>query len=187
VSPRPDPLRRAVSRSLDVVGVLSAVLGAAIASWWIVSSAFGVALVTFQTGSMTPTYDTGALAVSTPVRLADVHPGDVVTVGRGPHELPITHRVVSIRLTADGAVLRLKGDANHDPDPHPYEVTAVRLVVAGVPWFLAPLTWLARPIGALAAVALATLAVGRAFWPRRDPARPRGRRSAHAPGVLQLR
>lgn len=63
------------------------------------------------TGSMIPTFDDRALVVMEPVKLAEVHVGDIV-VRRDSTRL-IVHRVVRI----EGGQLVTRGDANPSDDP----------------------------------------------------------------------
>ena len=73
-------------------------------------------LVTLVSGSMSPTYPTGALLL---VRKVDADRGikvsDVVTVARASG-MPVTHRVVEIVIVDGRPAYRTKGDANSTPD-----------------------------------------------------------------------
>lgn len=157
---------------LDVV----ASLGALSLLGTVVLAVSGASLVVFRTGSMAPTMPVGALALVVPTAADEVAVGDVVTVARSGSPLPVTHRVVAV--TPDpaqgtgGAVLELRGDANHSVDPQPYEVTEVGRVVASAPHLG---HWLERvrtpPVLAGATVAAAGL-VAAVFWPAAgDPPR----------------
>jgi signal peptidase len=153
---------------------------------------FHITLIMFKTGSMSPTIPEGSLAVVRQIPASEIHVGDVVTVDRAG-ELPISHRVTSIH--SDGSATRiitLKGDANLAPDPLPYTVTTVRLVIWSVPQLAYFIVWLSDPfvLGAIA-VGAAGL-VTWAFWPtgtRASPGRrrkPRGKspRGAHQSTLL---
>ncbi len=83
----------------------------------------------FTSGSMAPAIRTGDLAITRPVELADVSPGDVVSVpdGRG---MRVTHRVIEVDHARN--LLRLKGDANAVADPLPYPADRVDRVLFAV-------------------------------------------------------
>ena len=69
--------------------------------------------------SMRPTLPPGALIVTRPVQASDLAIGDVVTYQiRSGEPAVITHRIVALRLGADGRVLaQTKGDYNGAADP----------------------------------------------------------------------
>ncbi|GAA4745680.1 hypothetical protein GCM10025783_16930 [Amnibacterium soli] len=167
---------RPLSRALDVALACCALAGLASVAWWIVSAALGLGLVTFATGSMSPDYPTGSLAVSAPIALRDVRAGDVVTVQRGSGQPPITHRVVAVAVDPSGrtATVRLKGDANRVQDPQPYTVTALRRVVQPLPAAADVLRYTGSPVVIAAVAAVIAGSLGWAFWPERIRARHRG-------------
>lgn len=165
-------------RGFAILG--TTVLGAAVvalAAWAILAMTVGATLVVFRTGSMAPAIPQGALAVSFPVAAAEIRVGDVVTVQRADAELPVSHRVVEVRVGADATVappiprdareLVLQGDANAQPDLRPAVVREARRVVWSVPGAGTALMMVQSPIGlgvmVLGAGALTTWA----FWPRR--------------------
>ena len=160
---------------LDALLVVCAVAGAVSVVWWILSVALGLGLVSFATGSMTPRYPVGSVAVSMPVALDAVRSGDVVTVQRGGGRPPITHRVVAIDVAPSGdrAAVRLKGDANQVEDPSPYAVTALRRVVLPLPPVADALRYTGSPVVIAAIGLLIVGAFAWAFWPERI--RPRHR------------
>lgn len=160
--------------------MLCAVAGLASVAWWIVSAVVGLGLVTFATGSMSPKYPTGSIAVSMPVALDHVRIGDVVTVQRGLGLAPITHRVIGITVASDDrtASVRLKGDANQQEDPAPYAVTALRRVVLPLPPVADALRYTGSPVVVLGVAAIIVGAIAFAFWPERI--RPRHRDPAAA-------
>jgi signal peptidase len=153
---------------------------------------FHITLIMFKTGSMSPTIPEGSLAVVRQIPASQIHVGDVVTVDRAG-ELPISHRVTSIHGSgAATRIITLKGDANLAPDPLPYTVTTVRLVIWSVPQLAYFIVWLSNPL-VLGAIAVGAAAlVTWAFWPtgtRASPGRrrkPRGRstRAAHQSTLL---
>ncbi|RLI27493.1 signal peptidase I, partial [Candidatus Bathyarchaeota archaeon] len=65
-------------------------------------------------GSMKPTLCPGDLAFSVKVNPSDVKVGDIVVVKTDSGVY--MHRVLEKRLSGDGVLFRLKGDANEDPD-----------------------------------------------------------------------
>ncbi|MFF2372210.1 signal peptidase I [Agromyces sp. NPDC058110] len=171
---------RSVATSVgDVVLWIAAVLGAICAVLVVCSFAFGISVIMFKTGSMSPAIPAGSAAIVREIPASEVHVGDVVTVDR-PGELPITHRVVQISGADAGATreLVLRGDANEAVDPAPYAVDRVRLVLFAVPGLAYVLAWLAQPVVLLVGVAFVALLVGWAFWPKAE--RRRGGRDGGA-------
>ena len=162
-------LARAGSLGLTLVAVLGAVCIACI----LASVLLKVSFVAFRTGSMTPAYPVGALAVVREVPASSLKPGDVATVQRTAESLPVTHRVVTVTTdpaSADGAVLVLKGDATKSEDPVEYRVQSVRKMLVAVPelghWVMgARSPWV---IGG--STALLACLVGWVFWPRQEAA-----------------
>lgn len=183
----------------DAVLTLTGIAGALVIAWTLLSRIVGLSLVVLMTGSMAPTLPTGSAAVTLDgVPAADLRPGDVVKVPRPGHDLPVTHRIVSVgpvtgeveRLSAgvdpaDPAArqLVLQGDANDSVDPSPYVVTEADRVLGGAPFLGYANRLLHTPI-VVAGLggALVLLLVGTS-WPSGDRrGRPRGaRRSADAP------
>lgn len=145
-------------------------VGTAALGWSVWSTTSGARLIEFMTGSMTPTYPTGAVAITVPTPAGDLVPGDVVLVRRDQFSKPVTHRVVSVAPADDPAerTLVLQGDANTTPDIEPYVVAEVGRVVAGS----AQLGDVLRAVRHPASLALLTLVAGaavlRAFWPDRE-------------------
>ena len=86
--------------------------------------------------SMRPTLPPGALVVTRPVQASDLAIGDVVTYQiRSGEPAVITHRVVALRLTADGEVLaQTKGDFNNAVDPELVQPEQLR----GRLWYSVP-------------------------------------------------
>jgi signal peptidase len=118
------------------LGLLVMVLGAA----WTWHD--GYRLYAVRTGSMTPTFPTGALVVAAPLG-GPVVPGDVVVFRSGGTGLT-THRVV----TVSGDLLQTKGDANETPDVGAVPQSAViGRVVAGTPRLGYVVVFLQQPPG----------------------------------------
>ena len=158
--------RRALRMIGDVVLWLAASAGLVCIALVIAAQVFNISLIMFKTGSMSPTIPAGSVALVREIPAAMIAVGDIITVDR-PGDLPVTHRVISVEPTGRGHwKIEMKGDANEQPDPVPYEVSTVRqtlghvpglaplIVEMGSPWVLGSLT--------LGAAGLVTWA----FWPR---------------------
>jgi signal peptidase I len=159
-------------------GALGALCLLALLGGWL----FGVTPLVFSSGSMSPTYDAGALGIAHQVSAADVAVGDVVSV-RDDEGGRVTHRVVSIGQSTDGStVLRLQGDANDVADAQAYRVDDVDRVVAGVPLAGYVLNAAASPFGLAAGALLAGTALFLGFTPGGGG----GRRAASGRGRLVL-
>lgn len=79
----------------------------------------GYRTMTMLTGSMAPGINPGDVVVSTPIDVADIQTGMVISyhIPIDDHRV-VTHRVIDVQHTADGTVsIRTKGDANDAPDP----------------------------------------------------------------------
>lgn len=128
---------------------------------------FDVTLILFKTGSMSPGIPAGSLAVVREIPASEIAVGDVVTVDR-PGALPLTHRVstVSPGPTDAERIITMKGDANAAPDPHPYVVGSVRLVLGSVPGLAAMVAGFSHPVVLGSITVGASALVGWAFWPR---------------------
>ncbi len=148
-----------------VVGVAGLLVLAAV-----VAQSAGFRLVSLATGSMSPGFPAGSVLLVRDTDAREVHPGDIVTVLRRDGR-PVTHRVVAATPEGDRMRLQLHGDANAQPDPDPYLVTRVGLVIGGLP-VGGQLADLARHPAALPVLAAGvSLLVLWAWWPeRRRPA-----------------
>lgn len=111
--------------------------------------ALGVRPLVFLSGSMSPTIDTGALAIARSEPAADLRVGDIVSVPT-PAGQRVTHRIVDVQHLEQVATLRLKGDANEAIDAAPYQVENADVVVFSIPGLGYLLNWLASPIGLFA-------------------------------------
>ncbi|GIT79807.1 hypothetical protein LLS1_14760 [Leifsonia sp. LS1] len=184
------PATRAASRAGDALLTLASVAGALCILGAIAATVFHLTLILFSTGSMSPTIPAGAVALVREIPAAEARVGDIVTVDR-PRALPITHRVVSARPVGEGRVeFVLRGDANAENDPAPYDVSHVRLVIASVPGGAPVIAFFSNPLFLGGATLAATALVAWAFWPRgAEPMsrrRRRGRRDADddaGPGI----
>jgi len=158
----------AASRIGNVALTLAAAGGVVCIVLVILSVAFGITLVMFKTGSMTPTIPAGSVAIVREIPASEVKVGDIATISR-VGALPVTHRVTSVSpAVGDERSITMKGDANEAEDPVPYVVSTVRLVIFSVPALATVLVWFSSPyvLGAitLAAAGLVTWA----FWARDD-------------------
>ena len=107
---------------------------------------FGVRPLVFESGSMSPTIDTGALALARRVDASTLAPGQIVSVPTASGER-VTHRIVTATRDGDAALLRLRGDANSVPDAQTYRVTHADRIVSVVPRLGYAVGWLMGPIG----------------------------------------
>lgn len=162
---------RAPGRVQQVCLNIACGAGVLVIVWFLLSVLLGWSLVLFKTGSMAPTYPTGAAGISVPVTADQIETGDVVTVPRAEGGLPVTHRVVSVDDpgTGDGSrELVLQGDDNANPDREVYTVTEAEKVVVGAPYVGYGVTILAQPKTlAILTAAMAALTVW-VFWPRAE-------------------
>ena len=100
--------------SLAVIGALLIAVGAGAYAW-----SNGVRFYAVDSGSMSPTFDTGALVVDLPVTSGtSFHVGDVVTFHPTPG-YTATHRIAAIG--PDG--IHTKGDDNPSGDVGPSSPT----------------------------------------------------------------
>lgn len=159
-------------RLATVAVTAAAALGALCLLVTALCASFGLRPLMVTSGSMGPAIPAGSLvfAETGDARAAEV--GDVVVVATGAGSR-VMHRVVETAVTADGAVLTLKGDANATPDAEPYVVESVGQVRLDVPWLGHPLSWLATPWGR---VLLGAAVLGLVLFALRRGGPPRGAR-----------
>ena len=122
----------------------------------------GVTPLVFRSGSMAPAIDSGALALAVERPVADLSPGDVVSVVDADG-VRVTHRLVEV--TPDG--LLLKGDANPAPDSQVRDVRTADVVLFSVPKAGAVLDQASGGWTLLVGGALAALSLLMVFGPRR--------------------
>lgn len=122
-----------------ILGVISLLVGVA-------GFALGIRPLIFRSGSMSPTIETGALALAHPVRAADLTIGDVVSVTTGTGDR-VTHRIVDLTLSGQVATLELRGDANEASDQELYRVAQADRIFFSVPFVGYAVGWLTGPIG----------------------------------------
>lgn len=127
---------------------------------------FNISLIMFKTGSMSPTIPAGSVALVREIPASEVQVGDIITVDR-PGNLPVTHRVTEIEAMNNGQWrLSMKGDANEQPDPVPYEVVTVRQTLGHVPGLAPVIVWMGSPWVMGGLTLGAAMLVTWAFWPR---------------------
>jgi len=170
---------------LAVVGILG-LLGIA---WLLCAWLFGLSIVVFKTGSMSPTIPTGSAAVVRDVPASTISIGDVITVRRDSAALPVTHRVVGIEqdpASSESRIVTLKGDANSTADLDPYVISETKVVVASMAGAGTVLAILRTPfVLALTTLIVALLAIW-AFWPqRRTPERVEPELAVPKPAVSE--
>ncbi len=88
------------------------------------------------TGSMVPTYGPGAIVVTKPVPVADLHKGMIVLFVPPGEHTEFAHRITSVTGSRSDPIITTKGDANKAPDPWHARLTSATVpeVVATVPW-----------------------------------------------------
>ena len=100
----------------------------AVCAAWIAPSFLGMERYVITGGSMSGTFEKGSVVFSEPVPVDQLEVGDVITYLPPPDSgvtTLVTHRITAIRAGEDGArVLRTQGDANPDPDPWRFSLTA---------------------------------------------------------------
>lgn len=174
------PHRRTPRRAVRVLPVIvnSLLLVATVAGLaYLAPSLLGYERYVITGGSMSGTIEKGAIAFEKATPVADLAVGDVITyqppADSGVTNL-VTHRIIDIGRSESGARLfRTQGDANPQPDPWSFSLTApdqpvvefhvphvgwalvaladrdVRLIVIGVPAGLIALVSGVQLIGAL--------------------------------------
>ncbi len=88
------------------------------------------------TGSMVPTYGPGALLITRPVPVTDLHKGMIVLFVPPGQHVEFAHRITSVTGNRSSPIITTKGDANKAADPWHARLTSTSLpeVVATVPW-----------------------------------------------------
>jgi signal peptidase len=85
---------------------------------------------------MRPTYGPGALLVTRPVPVEDLHKGMIVAFVPPGEHAEFAHRITSVTGPPLVPIITTKGDANPAPDPWHAQLTTATVpeVVATVPW-----------------------------------------------------
>ncbi|KAA1399238.1 signal peptidase I [Aeromicrobium ginsengisoli] len=133
----------------EVVLTVGAILGVLCLVSGVAAIAFDIKPIVFQSGSMAPAVDTGALGISRTVPASDLKVGDVVTVRTGTG-VRVTHRIKDISHSGDKATLVLKGDANKVPDDKVYVVKSAPRLLFDVPKAGYVVSFISGPIGIFA-------------------------------------
>ena len=165
--------RRARARGVvgEVLLWFAAAAGAICIVLVVLAITANVSLIMFRTGSMSPTITAGSVALVREIDASEVSVGDIATIDR-PGELPVTHRVTAIERGEDDGtrLITMRGDANDVDDPHPYEVSTVRVVLFAVPGIAPVIAALGEPLVLGGITIAAAILVVWAFWPRRPQA-----------------
>ncbi len=141
------------------------VVGIATGSW---------RLLPILSGSMAPELPTGSLALATPVRLTELHVGEVIAYQAPVADHHLTaHRIVRILTHGAEPILQTKGDANAAADPWNLRLGAPTawVVRGGVPLLGYAAIYARRALAlilVLLTVTAIALAVLRRIW--RQPA-----------------
>ena len=102
---------------------LGAFLGVIAGGVWFAGQMGWIQPLIVVSGSMEPGIDTGDLLIDRPLATADVEPGDVLSLHSEMTGKLVTHRVTEITPLDDGTwEVRMKGDANDQPDLETYIV-----------------------------------------------------------------
>jgi signal peptidase I len=132
---------------------------------------FGLRPLVFQTVSMSPAIETGALAISQRVDASSLKKGQIVSVSTGTGSR-VTHRIVKVTHQGDAAILRLRGDDNEAIDVNPYRVTRADRVLFDVPRLGYAVAWLAGPAGLFLLGLYAAFLLAVLFKRSPEPPRP---------------
>lgn len=132
----------------------------------ILATVFGISLIMFGTGSMSPTIPADSVAVVHEVPASDVRIGQIVTLSR-PGKLPVTHRVTSVtHVNGEVYSITMRGDANKVDDPAPYVVERARIVLSSTPGLAPAIVTVSTP-GVMGSMSLLVgVLVTWAYWPR---------------------
>ena len=116
--------RRVTSSAVNALLVVATLAGLA----YLAPSLLGYQRYVITGGSMTGTIDKGSIVLEKAVPVADLAVGDVITyqppADSGVPNL-VTHRIIEIGTAEGGGrLLRTQGDANPQPDPWRFSLTA---------------------------------------------------------------
>ncbi|WP_167132051.1 hypothetical protein [Paramicrobacterium chengjingii] len=123
--------RRIGAIARETLLTCGALLGVICIALVVGAHAFGITMLVFESGSMSPKITTGAAALAVKTDADDLAPGDVVSVTDSAGRR-ITHRIVAADEIADGSndvTLTLQGDANLHPDDETYRVAEADRVI----------------------------------------------------------
>ena len=126
------------------------------------------------TGSMRPTYGPGALLVTRPVPVENLHKGMIVAFAPPGEHAEFAHRITSVTGPPSAPIITTKGDANPAADPWHAQLTTTTVpeVVATVPWVGRLMVGLRGPLQLLLIIAggLCAAAAGTRWIMRPRPA-----------------
>lgn len=139
------PQQRLVSRLASAAAVAVAGICLALALSVV---AFHLEIRPVLTGSMVPTYGPGALLVTRPVPVTDLHKGMIVLFVPPGEHAEFAHRITSVTGARSTPIITTKGDANKSDDPWHAELKSASVpeVVATVPWLGRLMVGLRGPI-----------------------------------------
>lgn len=166
-----------------VLLTVGAVLGTATMVIAAIVAIGGFRPLVFQSASMAPAIDAGALAFAKTIPADEARVGDVVSVVN-QEGVRVSHRVVTIGEGDEGTTLQLQGDANAHPDAEIYQVDEVDRIVLDVPYVGHVLNWARQPWALVVSGALIVLLLYVAFAPRGGGPSAGGRRRATGAAVL---
>lgn len=113
-------------RTVRILGTVAlwvgALLGIAAGGVWVAGKLGHVQPMVVISGSMEPGIVTGDLLIDRAMPSAEVAIGDVLSLPSSHTGKLVTHRVTAITPTGDGWEIRMKGDANAEPDLETYVV-----------------------------------------------------------------
>jgi signal peptidase I len=133
-------------RVREILLTLGAVLGAACLLLGVVAVTADVHVLIFRSGSMSPTIETGDLALTRMVSASELRVDDVVSVIDSSGNR-VTHRVVNLAEQGEQRQLTLRGDANEASDREVYTVTEAQRVVFVLPKAGYLVAWSTGPVG----------------------------------------
>lgn len=168
---------KAVSTILVVLAVVAALAFAGV-------RLLGFEVYTVLSGSMEPTYHTGAVIWVKPCNPEEVQVGDPITFVMNEDLVVATHRVVAID-TENGS-FTTKGDANEAEDGAPvlYE-NLIGVPVASVPVLGYFVSYVQNPLGRYIAIAVVALLILLVFLPdmlfKDEEEESQGKRSVQRP------
>lgn len=159
----------------EVALTLGAALGLVCILAALAATLLDVHLLVFRSGSMSPSIETGGVALARTVSAKELATGDIVSV-TGEDGTRVTHRVMEVTLAGEEVALTLRGDANPVADAERYVVTSAERVFLHVNRVGYVVDWLASPVGYFAGGAAVVALLFLGFGGGREP-RPRaGRR-----------
>lgn len=156
---------RKIANGLSTVAMVLVVL---LALTLVGGRLFGMQTYAVLSGSMEPTYPTGALLYVRKVDPADIRPGQAITFLLDEHTVA-THRVVEVIPDPEEAGIyryRTKGDANEAADAGlVHSKNVLGTPVASIPYLGYVITWIQNPPGTYIAISAAAILLLLVFIP----------------------